>query len=82
MKLYTEEQVLDAYNAGNMDGRLNNMDYSTIDGFKPIELPSDEEIVEATPYTPVDANSYKLGLKYGFRDGAHWMKEQILNQNK
>ena len=44
MKLYTEEQVLDAYNAGNMDGRLNNMDYSTIDGFKPIELPSDEEI--------------------------------------
>ena len=82
MKIYTEEQLQEAYNRGHMDGRLNNTDYSITDGFKPIELPSDEEILEATPYTPVDANSYKLGLKYGFRDGAHWMKQQILNQNK
>ena len=80
MKLYTEQQVKRAM--------LEYSSYSkptmiqVIDTLKPIELPSDEEIVEATPYTPVDANSYKLGLKYGFRDGAYWMKEQILNQNK
>ena len=90
MKLYTEEQVLDAYNAGNMDGRLNNMDYSTIDGFKPIELPSDEEI----------GKEDIINLWNWLNDGyvirrslptieeligwfeAKWMKEQILNQNK
>jgi hypothetical protein len=79
MKLYTEQQVLDAYNAGNMDGRLNNMDYSTIDGFKPIELPSDEEIekyndgsTKLNPRTYYDA----------FQDGAKWMKKQIIKQNK
>ena len=46
MKLYTEEQLQEAYNKGHMDGKLNNTDYSITDGFKPIELPSDEEIEE------------------------------------
>ena len=44
MKIYTEEQLQEAYNRGHMDGKLNNTDYSITDGFKPIELPSDEEI--------------------------------------
>jgi hypothetical protein len=39
MKTYTEEQLQEAYNRGLMDGRLNNIDYSITDGFKPIELP-------------------------------------------
>ena len=82
MKLYTEEQVLDAYNAGNMDGRLNNMDYSTIDGFKPIELPSDEEIEKALPDGFPHSDGYDAGKICGFEDGAKWMKEQILNQKK
>lgn len=44
MKLYTEEQLQEAYNRGHIDGTLNNKDYSITDGFIPIELPSDEEI--------------------------------------
>jgi hypothetical protein len=39
MKTYTEEQLQESYNRGLMDGRLNNIDYSITDGFKPIELP-------------------------------------------
>jgi hypothetical protein len=81
-KLYTEEQVKQIFeNLSTSTGYDYNME-TYCNSITPIELPSDEEILEATPYTPVDANSYKLGLKYGFRDGAHWMKEQILNQNK
>ena len=44
MKLYTEEQVQEAYNRGHMDGRLNNIDYSITDVLAPIELPSDRDI--------------------------------------
>jgi hypothetical protein len=48
MKLYTKEQLQEAYNRGHMDGRLNNIDYSIIDGFKPIELPNHRDIMERT----------------------------------
>ena len=81
-KLYTEEQVQEAYNRGHMDGRLNNIDYSITDGFKPIELPSDDEIEIASPYVPRDAHDYYHGDKAGFIDGAKWLKEQIFNQIK
>ena len=52
----------------------NNVDYSIPDGFKPIELPSDEEI---------ELESKKYGV-HGvlFNDGAKWMKNQTYNQNK
>ena len=46
MKIYTEEQLQEAYNRGHMDGKLNNTDYSITDGFKPIELPSHRDITE------------------------------------
>jgi hypothetical protein len=80
MKLYSEEQVQEAYNRGHMDGRLNNTDYSITDGFEPIELPSDEEIVESSEkgYVKIDGNRILNWI-----NGAKWMKEQIiLNQNK
>jgi len=78
MKIYTEEQVKEAYNRGHMDGKLNNTDYSITDGFKPIELPSDEYIDEVfQPMT--ELHQY---YKDGFINGAKWMKEQILKQNK
>lgn len=41
MKLYTENQLQEAYNRGLMDGRLNNVDYSITDVFKPIESQED-----------------------------------------
>jgi cell division protein YceG involved in septum cleavage len=74
MKLYTENQLQEAYNRGLMDGRLNNVDYSIPDGFKPIELPSDEYIDEVfQPMTELNAF-----YKDGFINGAKWMKEQII----
>jgi len=50
-----------------------------IDRLKPIELPSDEEIEESetdSPYDRIDE------YNYGFLDGANWVKQFILNQNK
>jgi len=84
MKLYTEEQVKQA-----MDGFYDSdctMD-DVINRLTPIELPSDEEIKEyADRYSTMHEDvSDKLG-KYLVSaihiDGAKWMKEQILNQNK
>ncbi len=77
MKQYTEEQVRKAYDMGLLDGRLNNTDYSITDGFKPIELPSDEEIVNKW-----DNEIDEIPYIDGAINGAKWMKEQILNQNK
>ena len=75
MKLYTEEQVKEAYNKGRTDWinelEDNNILYTMI----PIELPSDKKIDKIAEKT--------LGVSMnGFRLGAKWMKEQILNQNK
>ena len=81
MKLYTEEQLQEAYNRGLMDGRLNNVDYSIPDGFTPIELPSDEEIVVNACQNPI-ADDFMNDRQIGFVKGCKWMKEQILNQNK
>ena len=76
MKLYTEEQVRSL---------LNKMDiiYS-LEDLTPIELPSDEEILEECNKLPfekhVDCGMYNDGQIDGFELGAKWMKEQILNQ--
>ena len=71
MKLYTEEQVRSL---------LNKMDiiYS-LEDLTPIELPSDEEIVESSEkgYVKIDGNRILNWI-----NGAKWMKEQILNQKK
>lgn len=71
MKLYTEEQLQEAYNRGHMDGELNNTDYSITDGFKPIELPSDVEIENY--YGKV----HDFGDWEGFKRGTKWMRDKI-----
>ena len=76
MKLYTEEQVWVAINIA-LNG-INQYYTPIIDRIKPIELPSDEYIDEVfQPMTELNAF-----YKDGFINGAKWMKEQILNQNK
>ena len=70
MKLYTEEQVRSL---------LNKMDiiYS-LEDLTSIELPSDDDIKENSPF-----NEQSYGAENcAFIEGAEWMKEQILNQNK
>ena len=74
MKLYTEEQVKDAFIKGILKGMAGST-LSTYELFEmyindltPIELPSDEEIEKE--------------LLFGdMITGAIWMKKQILNQN-
>ena len=82
MKLYTEQQLEESYKRGLMDGRLNNIDYSITDGFKPIELPSDEEIIEvAIVVYGFNAKDIKEVLEYkAFKRGAKWMRNKILNK--
>ena len=77
MKLYTEKQVRSL---------LNKMDiiYS-LEDLTPIELPSDENIEEKAEFLFPTVNRMG-GTTYiahkSFIEGAKWMKEQILNQNK
>jgi hypothetical protein len=79
MKLYTEEQMRVVYNLGFSDSNNNfgRKEDETINFFTPIELPSDEEIEERA----IDNSAGMFG-KSLFEEGAEWMKEQILNQNK
>jgi hypothetical protein len=82
MKLYTEEQVLKAMNDyANTSSDLDyvmDVEMAIIEQLTPIELPSDEYIDEVfQPMT--ELHQY---YKDGFINGAKWMKEQILNQNK
>ncbi len=71
MKLYTEEQVIEAM-------KLARHTYDTKDEiFKrltPIELPSDEEIIKGH-----NAREFQF---ISFWAGAAWCRNKILNQNK
>ena len=82
MKLYREEQLTTAYFMGNMDGFLNNKDYSISEHFEPIELPSDEEIEQEmnneyplTGHVGIDARNHLR--KVGFIQCAKWMRDKI-----
>lgn len=86
MKLYTEEQVREAYNLGRTDWINDIEDYNLFSDITPIQLPSDEEIGQECNKLwlekHVDCGMYNDGQIDGFELGAIWMKNQILNQNK
>jgi len=75
MKLYTEEQVIKIIERTKAYKSYSNN--QLIQTLTPIELPSDKEIKENADKYTIDNNTY-----YSFINGAKWMKEQILNQNK
>ena len=86
MKLYTEEQVREAFiNGIRYASSIHLASFSEqykyidkiIDLLTPIELPSDEEIGEELKYL-----SENWEIRQALEHGAKWMKEQILNQNK
>ena len=70
MKLYTEEQVRQIIHRASLNRHLTCGD--VLDGITPIELPSDEEI-----FNEVDDEQNEY---LGFRNGAYWMKQQILGK--
>ena len=70
MKIYTKEQVNLAMQLATFTDDTYNQ---VLEKLTPIELPSDEKIDKIAEKT--------LGVSMnGFRLGAKWMKEQILNQ--
>ena len=90
MKLYTEEQVKDMF-SGVMEEY--QIDEFLKENYTPIELPSDEEIErESEVLYPINKGGSmcmpsryeinKANRQEGFLEGAKWMKQQILNQNK
>lgn len=72
MKLYTEKQVLKIIQKSVMDKPETY--YEVLKDYTPIELPSDDEIV--------NEGLRQKELIFSFMSGAKWIKEQILNQNK
>ena len=77
MKLYTEEQMLKVWRAGQKYWETSGASITfeeLLEHEKPIELPSDEEIDELLERK----SSVNL---LGFITGVKWMKEQILKPN-
>ena len=74
MKLYTEEQVREVLS--NMLLTTKQVD-SIFEELNPIEIPSDEEIEKHFTIGVAPQTSYPHMIQ-----GAKWMKEQILKQNK
>ena len=78
MKIYTEEQVKHTLQLMGLNIMINEF----IKKAEPIELPSDDEIEKSYPYCFQFTDDHHFGNKDCFKEGAKWMKEQILNQNK
>ena len=79
-KLYTEEQVREA-----MSKTMYALDAKRImkyidEHVTPIELPSDEEIEKQSFQVPYDGTNEFYDKS--FINGAKWMKNKIINQNK
>ena len=81
MKLYTEEQVRQAYNLGFVDGYdvEEKCENSAMSLLIPIELPSDKEIEKEAFQIPF--NNTNEFYDKSFIKGAKWMKEQLLQPN-
>lgn len=75
MKLYTEEQVLNALRLAH--SHIKPLQY-VVDTLTPIELPSDEEI--DNEFAP--ANEIIDEVTYMFIEGAKWMRDKIQGGNK
>ena len=79
MKLYTEEQMLKVWRAGQKYWETSGASITfeeLLEHEKPIELPSDEEIKDKSFNKFAQSNARTC-----FEEGAKWMKEQILQPN-
>ena len=77
MKIYTEEQVIELmYWISPVYIDREDIKIFLENKSTPIELPSDEEIEKEASWLIDD------DMNISFIEGAKWIKEQILNQNK
>jgi hypothetical protein len=74
MKLYTEQEVRDAIDMAREGVRSKDGIIDTLNFIKPpIELPSDEEIENAS----LEDNNDDLSPAEEFQSGAKWMRDKI-----
>ena len=75
MKLYTEEDIENAFNSGRGYGIPNDIKdlNSFIKSITPIKLPSDEEIL--------DEAYAQRAMVFSFTEGAIWMRDKIQGGN-
>jgi hypothetical protein len=89
MKLYTEREIIESLESMELELMVNDFFQMS----EPIELPSDEEIERESEvlyhinkggsmWMPSRYDIDKANRQEGFLEGAKWLKEQILNQNK
>ena len=71
MKLYTEEQMIQAFAYGKTLEPFDCFE-DMIDSLTPIELPSDEEIDDK-----IEDSSYSLEFDAGFKFGVEWTINHI-----
>lgn len=83
MKLYTRDQMIQAFNYGK---KLEGFDWigDMIDSLTPIELPSDDEICDeaesiAHNYFVMQRNHYQ-GLEEGAKRMAYWLMKHFKQQ--
>lgn len=81
MKLYTEEQVREAFIAGMEFIAVIPLKYEQdankyMNSITPIELPNDEEIASKIE----NMEGISLEIEVGYRAGARWMRNKILNK--
>ncbi len=80
MKLYTREQMIEAFNYGKT---LKGFDWigDMIDSLEAIELPTDEEVeqyLKSFPYTKhLDDGQYNDGQIVGAELAIEWMRDKI-----
>lgn len=79
MKLYTRDQMIQAFNYGK---KLEGFDWigDMIDSLTPIELPSGEDIMYMS--LPKEGGSHSSDYMEGLNKGARWVIEQIKQQCK
>ena len=87
MKLYTEEQIKEAYLEGWNDGQNDNIGYIDrfVDSLTPIELPEDDEDAGKVALYISSVRDVKEAVFFvaGAMKYNEWIKSKILlNQNK
>ena len=80
MKLYTEEQVIQAVKMARSSTNIFTTPFlydkeEILEHLTPIELPSDEEID-----MKIEDSNYSLEFDAGFLFGVQWMRDKILNK--
>lgn len=70
MELYTEEQMIQAYELG-----LGLTHEEVMEQFVPIQLPTDEDIHRNRPYESI--SDWGIGFHSGWKEGAKWMRDKI-----